>query len=170
MDGMLLWQNLYDVLARVIKWSVIAAVISTALILVLSVTDIIGSKFFNQGFPGANAFVEELNLVVVFMAIAYVQLERRHMSITMLHRFMSSGVKHAITLFGDVLGILACGFFSWRTFILMRNMIAISDIKNAAAIEFPLWPFALVNFYGFAILTIAFIMCFVKGIITGSDE
>ena len=52
MDGMLMWQNLYDVLARIIKWSVVVAVISTALILILSVTDIIGSKFFNQGSPG----------------------------------------------------------------------------------------------------------------------
>jgi TRAP-type C4-dicarboxylate transport system permease small subunit len=146
------------------------AVISTALILVLSVTDIIGSKFFNRGVPGANAFVEELNLVVVFMAIAYVQIERKHVTITMLHRCMSERIKHWITLFGDVLGILTCGFFSWRTFILMQNMIAISDIKNAAAIEFPLWPFALVNFYGFIILTIAFILCLIKGIITGSDE
>lgn len=159
-----------DGLGRVITASVVVAVVGTALILVLSVADIFGSKFLNRGVPGANAFVEELNVVVVFMSIAYVQLHRKHVTINMLHRFMSPWVKHAITLSGDVLGILTGIFFSWRTFVLMQNMISVSDIKNAAAVEFPLWPFALVNLIGFVMLTVAYVLCFVRSVVTGTDD
>lgn len=170
MEGTSLWHRVAGGLGRVMDVSVMVAVAGTALILVLSVADIFGSKFLNRGVPGANAFVEELNVVVVFMAIAYVQLHRKHVTITMLHRFMPPRVKHAITLSGDVLGILAGVFFSWRTFVLMQNMISVSDIKNAAAIEFPLWPFALVNLFGFVMLTIAYVLCFVRGVDSGSDD
>lgn len=170
MNDMKLWHGIYAVLDRVIKWSVYVAVFCSAVILIASVLDVIGAKFFNHGLPGANAFVEELNLVLVFMAIAYVQIERGHLNITMISRLMSPGLKHVMTLGGHVLGILACGFYSWRTLVLVQTMIATHDIKNAAAIEFPLWPFALVNFYGYAMLTVAFILCFGRGIIAGAEK
>ena len=170
MNGINLWHSIYDVLAKVIKWSVLVSVFCAVVILLLSVIDVVGSKFFNRGLPAATSFVEELNLVLVFMAVAYVQTERGHLRIALLNRYMPTGLRHAVVLLGHVLGILICGFFSWRTLILMQNMLATSDIKNAAVIEFPLWPFALVNFYGFAILTTAFIMCLGQGIIAGSES
>jgi TRAP-type C4-dicarboxylate transport system permease small subunit len=170
MNGINLWQATYAVLAKVIKWSVLVALFCAVVIMMVSVIDVIGAKFFDRGLPGSTAFVEELNLVLVFMAVAYVQIERGNIGIAFLNRYLPTGLNHAIALAGHVLGILVCGFFSWRTLILVQHMIATGDIKNAAAIEFPLWPFALVNFYGYALLTIAFILCLGRGIIAGSEK
>lgn len=164
-----LWHSVYDVLAKVTRWSAIVAVVCAVVVLLMSVIDVTGAKFFNWGLPGALELTEQLNLVLVFMAVAYVQLERGHMRVNLLETFMSAGLQHAIRLFSHVLGILVCGFFSWRTLVLMQNMIAAGEYKYGR-IEFPLWPFGFVNFYGFALLTVAFILCLGKGIIAGSEK
>jgi TRAP-type C4-dicarboxylate transport system permease small subunit len=157
-----LWRSTYEVLVKVMKWSVMVAVLCNILILLICVIDIIGSKFFNLGIPGAVVFVEQLNLVLVFMAVAYTQVERGNIGVAFLNKYLSTGLNQAIKLTGYVLGILVCGFFSWRTLVLMLNMIATRDIANTSAIEFPLWPFAMVNLWGYVLLTIAFILCLVR--------
>jgi TRAP-type C4-dicarboxylate transport system permease small subunit len=165
-----LWRAIYKVLTKVMKWSVMVALFSSAAILLISVIDVIGSKFFNRGIPAAVSFVEALNLVVVFMAVAYMQTERGNIGIAFLNRYLPKGLNYAIALTGYALGILVCGFFSWRTLVLVQNMLATRAINAGAVIEFPLWPFALVNFYGYTMLTLAFILCLGRGIIAGSEK
>jgi TRAP-type C4-dicarboxylate transport system permease small subunit len=123
----------------------------------LAVTDVIGYKLFSHGIPGASDLIEEFNVILVSMAIAYVQLERGHIRITVLEKFMSAGLSYGMRLAGYIIGILVCGLLSWRALILLQNMIE-NAVRKVGAIYFPLWPFSLALFLGFSFLTIAFII------------
>jgi TRAP-type C4-dicarboxylate transport system permease small subunit len=160
MNGKNPWRSVYDTLYKIMKWSMLVTVLGTVIVLLLCVLDVIGSKFFNRGIPGSVALIAQMNLVMVFMAVAFAQIERGNIGIAFLNRYLPAGLNHAIAMAGHALGMLLCGFLSWRTLVLVQEMIAIGDINNSGGLEFPYWPFGMVNLYGYAMLTIAFILCF----------
>ena len=161
-----LGNSVYAWLARIIKYSAVVSAVAAAVILLMSVIDVIGSKFFGWGLPGAFELTEELNLVLVFMAVAYVQLDRGHMRVNLLETYIPAGLKHALALAGQVIGTVVCGFFSWRALVLLQDMIVSSEYRYGR-INFPLWPFGLIYLFGFTLLTVAFILSFGKGIVAG---
>ena len=168
MNDMNLWRFIFEALLKVTKWSVIVALLCAAFILVVSVIDVIGSKFFNWGIPGAVAFIEELNLVMIFMAVAYVQLSRGHISVNVFAKRLSSRTNHALKLAGYILGMFASGLVSWRAVVLTQTMIELSSTK-AGLVKFILWPFPLAIVVGFGLLALAFLITFIKGIATGLE-
>lgn len=154
------------VMTKIIRWFVILSAASAAAMMVIAVVDVVGSKVFNYPLKGAAEFIEELNVLLVFLAIGYVELERGHIRIAVLEKFMFKGLIHILNLFRYLIGILVIGILSWRTLIFGQKMLATGVTKNSP-IDFPIWPSAMVVFLGFAFLTIAFILLLGKEIIAG---
>ena len=149
--------SIESVIKRVTNRFVDISAVCAGVMVLLAVMDVIGYKLFSHGIPGANDFIEELNVILVSMSIAYVQLERGHIRITVLEKFMSARLSHGIRSSSYIIGILVCGLLSWRTLILLQHMIE-NAVRKVGAIYFPLWPFSLALFLGFSFLTIAFII------------
>ena len=57
---------------------------SMAALMIVNVTDIIGTKFFLRSVPGALDISEELMVLVTLLPIAFLALERGHIRITLL--------------------------------------------------------------------------------------
>ena len=155
------------VITKIIRWFVILSAASAAAMMVIAFVDVVGSKFFNWSLKGAAEFIEELNVLLVFLAIGYVELERGHIRIAVLEKFMFKGLLYIFKLFRYLIGMLVIGILSWRTLIFAKKMLATGVVKNSP-IDFPIWPSAMVVFLGFAFLTIAFILLLGKAIITES--
>jgi len=169
MNGIKLWCIVDTGLLKVIQWFVYLGIFAAAVVLILSVVDIIFAKAFNIGIPGVTNIVEELNVVIIFSTIAYVQLGNEHMRITLVDMYLSKTRKHILDLVSHFLGIIVSGFFTWRTLVMLEKMIETHEYKSGG-IVFPLWPFGLINFLGFLFLTIAFIRCFCKTAVAGSEK
>ena len=140
---------------------------SAGAMMVIAFVDVIGSKFFSWSLKGAAEFIEELNVLLVFLAIGYVELERGHIRISVLEHIPFKGLSNVMKLFRYLVGILVIGILSWRTFVFAQKMFATGVAKNSP-IDFPIWPSAMVVFLGFSFLTIAFILLFIKTIIKNS--
>ncbi|MDB9822327.1 TRAP transporter small permease [Deltaproteobacteria bacterium] len=167
MKGSGLWNSIDTWATRVIKWPVFVAATSIGVMMVLAVTDIIASKFFASPIPGTSEIIEEANVLVVCMAVAYVQLDRGHISVNVFENHFSKHINRFLRLFGYFVGIASCILVSWRAFILTHTMISTHAMK-IGLVQFPLWPLPLVIFLGFALLAIAFVLVLIREIIAGS--
>jgi len=158
MKGRSGWQLVDFILTKITGWYVIIAELAALIIMLLSVADVIGAKFFNNGIPSATELVEQLNVPLVFGAVAFVTLERGHIRIDSLDSRMSETVKYILKIFSRVLEILVCGFLSWRSFLLVQDMVE-NFYRNSGTWTFPLAPFAAAVMIGFILLTIASMLC-----------
>jgi len=136
--------------------------------MVIAVVDVIGSKSVGWSVPSSVAFISELNVLLVFMSIAYVTRERGHIRITILEKFMSPGVNFAVMLFLYVLAIITCGLCSWRAVALIQTAIETNAIRSGA-IDFPTWPSNVAVLIGFALMTIVYILLFARAIINKTN-
>lgn len=158
-----------SVVVRISKWLAIAAAVCIGLVMMLSVIDITSSKIFHTPVPGTIDFVSELNVLLIFLPLAYLAQERGNISVDIFERFMSSGVAYAFKLFGYLLSILIIGFCSWRSLALVQNAIT-GKVYKSGTIDFPVWPSNAVVFLGFTLLTIVFIFLLARAIIAGPKK
>ncbi|OGO17457.1 MAG: hypothetical protein A2Z02_03540 [Chloroflexi bacterium RBG_16_48_7] len=152
-----IWQKIDFILEKILSWYVIVAEIAAIAIMLLSVVDVVGSKFFNQGIPSAIELVEQLNVPLVFGAIAFVAIERGHIRIDSLDAAWSTSVKYLLKIFSRIVEMAVCGFLSWRSLILVQDMIE-KFARSTGSIMFPLLPFGLSVLIGFILLTVAAIL------------
>jgi TRAP-type C4-dicarboxylate transport system permease small subunit len=141
------------------KWLSFVAAFFGALIMIIATVDVITAKFFATSVPGGKHLIEEFNAVVVFLALAYVTQERGHIRITLFEQRMPARL--AFRLVGHALGALIVGFCTWRAVALVLDSIAQHSYKYGA-IDFPLWPFQAVVVLGCALMTITFILFFIR--------
>ncbi len=164
-----LWLSVDGMITSGVRWFVYIAAASAGVMMLLAFTDVIGAKFFHHGILGAGEMIEELNIVLVFMAIAYVQADKGHIRITFLEKYMSSWLNHALRLAGYFLGVLISGFLSWRALVLFQKHISVMATKEGA-VSFILWPFSLALLIGLILLTIVFLANFITGMVTRSEQ
>jgi TRAP-type C4-dicarboxylate transport system permease small subunit len=157
MKGRNAWQFIDFILEKITSWYVIVAEISAAIIMLLSVADVIGAKLFNQGIPSATELIEQLNVPLVFGAVAFVALERGHIRIDSLDASLSSGVKKLLKILSRIVEMVVCGFLTWRTWFLVQYMI-VHVSRSDGTWTFYLLPFSMAVFIGFILMTLAAIL------------
>ena len=161
MSGMKIWWSIDAAITRATKWFLWVSVFCLAVMMTLATVDIITTKFFSRPIPSAGEFIEDFNIPLVFMGMAYVQLHRGHISGALFENTFSKRVNKIVKIGGYVLGIVVSGFVSWRAVPLFLHWLD-TGIFKLGAVPFPMWPFALVTVLGFALLAIAFILSIVR--------
>ncbi len=118
--------------------------------------DVVGAKFFGWPVPSQFELVANLNLVAVFLAAFYVQMDRGSVSIELLQNHLPRPVKLAVRIFGSLLGIAVCFFAAYRGWCYLVDFI--QTRKSASGVwHFPIWPFQAVLVLGFFCLGLAFL-------------
>ena len=145
------------------KWLTSIASVCLGIMMFLSVFDIIGAKVFKTSIPGTILIVEELMVIMLFLAIAYVQYERGHIAITLVYNRMNAKAVYIVDVVKNATGMVLFGFITWRSFVLLQNAIRMMAIKPGE-IDIPLWPSILTVFVGSALLTVTYIFFFLKKI------
>lgn len=124
-----------------------------------------------SGIPASTEIIQYLHIPVVFLAAAYVTLERGHTRIDMLSSKFPIVLQKIFNTFGNICGILICAFISQRGFLQMAKYIKRKQMSSVSGIGFPLWPFALILAVGFALLSFSFLWCIIRQYgIKGSNE
>ncbi len=139
----------------------IASTVALAAIMFIAVIDIVGTKFLRHAFPGAPEFIQSLNAPLVFLAVAFVQLDRGHTRIELLQQRMPRAVKCGIRLTGNILGIIICFVFGWRGFVYMQECM-LAHKTAGGAVKFQIWPFVATLMIGYFFLALAFVISLIK--------
>jgi TRAP-type C4-dicarboxylate transport system permease small subunit len=158
------WRIIDAAVTKVTEWFLSVSILCLVGMMILLTIDIITTKFFNMPIPGVTEIVEDLNIPLVFMAMAYVQLERGHISGPIFEKSFSATINRYIKIGGYFLGILITSFIAWRSISLFLEMLAVGEVKSGA-IHFPLWPFALSSALSFILFAIALALSIVRIIV-----
>ena len=157
------------ILKKVTSWFVIVATVFLAIAMTIGVIDVIGTKVFNWPLPIMKEVTEELFVGMVFLGIAYVELDMGHLRITIFESRMHPKTRYAVGIFKYVLAVLLTGFISWRTSLQLIFTIR-EGIVKAAIYNIPEWPGGLMVFIGFFFLFLVFLSLLCRSLLTGPEE
>ena len=168
MNGNKLWWSIDTVISRITKWALYVSIGCIAYMMAIATIDVITTKFFNCPIPSTSEFIEDLNIPLVYMGMAYVQLTKGHIVGSVFENKLSQATNRAIAIAGYIIGILVCGLLSWGGVVLIQEMLEIGLSKNSI-IDFPIWPFALSLIISFVLMVLAYVLSIVRAV-TGSDN
>jgi TRAP-type C4-dicarboxylate transport system permease small subunit len=131
-------------------------------IMVVAFFNVLGEKLFHKGIPASTEIVQYLHIPVVFLACAFVTIDRGQVRIDLLFNMLGAKLQNALSVFGDVLGILICAFIAARGFIQTGNFVERHSMSSISGIGFPLWPFGTILWFGFALFAFSFFWCILR--------
>jgi TRAP-type C4-dicarboxylate transport system permease small subunit len=158
-----------EILKKIAGWFVIIATIFLAVAMTIGVIDVIGTKFFNWPLPIMKELTEELFVGMVFLGMAFVELDIGHLRITIFESRIPGKFQYAISIFKYFLAVFLTGFISWRTFIQLKYTITHGIVK-AAVINIPEWPGGSMVFIGFLLLFLVYFSLLLRCIAMGPEK
>lgn len=115
-----------------------------------------------SGIPASTEIIQYLHIPVVFLASAYVTLDRGHTNIDLVSSKFPKVVQQVISVMSNLLGAGICGFLSQRGFVQMMKFYTRHKCSSMSGAGFPLWPFAMILAVGFAMLSFTFFWSIVR--------
>lgn len=118
---------------------------------------------FIGGIPLSTEIIQYLHIPVVFLATAYVTLDRGHTAIDMLSSKFPKAMQKFFSLLGNLLGVAVTGFIAYRGFFVLvpRQMETFAKISSSSFAP-PLWPFGVIHSVGFLLMAISFLWAIVR--------
>ncbi len=159
-------QGIYQMM-RAFSWISGGAVIA---IMLLAFLDVICSKLFSFGIPGATEWITYLNVILVLPTLAYIQLDTGHINVELFSK-MNPKVKTVIRVFSNILGLGCSGFLGICACKLMLSYMERGTMSATSAMAkgaFLLWPFVGVFALGFIVFAISIVWSLVREF-TGLD-
>jgi TRAP-type C4-dicarboxylate transport system permease small subunit len=124
--------------------------------------NVLGEKIFHSGIPASTEIIQYLHIPVVFLACAYVTLDRGQVRIDLLFERFGPRLKTALSIFADALGVLICAFVAARGFIQTGKFIERHSTSSISGVGFPLWPFGTILWVGLALFAFTFLWCILR--------
>ncbi len=125
-----------------IGMAVIAAFVLAAMML-LTVADVIGRYFFNHPIKGTWELVGLLLVCAGTWGLGYCQMEKAHISITILLERFSKQVKLLISMIATLLGLVGFSLISWQMFLLAKKYFFLPRGNVTDTLGLPYSPFML---------------------------
>jgi TRAP-type mannitol/chloroaromatic compound transport system permease small subunit len=147
---------------NVMKWISYISAICLLIITLLSTADVVASKFFRHGITNATDIVTYLNIPVVFLSAAYVQLERGHTHIDLIYTHFPRWGQKIVHTVGNILGAGVSAFIGYRAVLFTVQKLQILEKSSSAASAFVTWPFAALIALGFLLMAVAFLWSLVR--------
>ena len=146
-----------DGLFNVMKWVSYISAVCLLVVTLLSTADVVANKFIGKGITHATEIVTYLNIPVVFLSTAFVQLERGHTHIDLIYTHFPMWVQKVIHTVGNLCGTALSGFIGYRAILLTVDKFSTVAKSSSAANAFVIWPFVAIIALGFMLLALAFL-------------
>lgn len=170
-----LFDRLDKWIVKIIKSISYASAVCLVGIMLVAFFNVLGEKLRQvgvpiTGIPASTEIVQYLHIPVVFLAVAYVTLDRGHTRIDLLCSMFPKAVQFFFALVGNLCGVFISAFIGYRGFIQMGKFYARHKMSSVTGIGFPLWPFAFILSFGFILLAISFVWAIVRQFHPSGDE
>jgi TRAP-type C4-dicarboxylate transport system permease small subunit len=131
-------------------------------IMLMAFFNVLGEKLFKHGIPTSTETIQYLHVPVVFLAAAYVTLDRGHTRIDLLSSCFPPWLQKVCAILENLLGIFICSFISFRGFIQTGRFFVRHRMSSVTGIGFPLWPCTLLFSLGFVLLSLSYVWSIVR--------
>jgi TRAP-type C4-dicarboxylate transport system permease small subunit len=132
--------------------------------MLLSVADVIGRKFFLHPIQGTAELVGILLVIAASTGLGYCALIKGHVRISIIWDLLSRRGKAADDILAYVLSLAASIIITWQASIRMYTYIFKQLGGRTAIMALPIWPFMAVMVIGFAWLTVVLIFHLIASI------
>ena len=152
---------------KILKYIAWVSAVCLVAIMLVAFFNVLGEKLRGvglpvTGIPASTEIIQYLHIPVVYLAAAYVTLDRGHTRIDLISAKFPKALEKCCTIIGDILGLGVCGLIAWRGFVQMGKFIARHKMSSVSGVGFPLWPFALIMSVGYILLALSLIFHIVR--------
>jgi TRAP-type C4-dicarboxylate transport system permease small subunit len=123
------------------------------IMILMGTLDVIGTKLFNTPLPTTYEATESLMLVITFGGLAFVQHQKRNITVDLLVRHFSLKAKIVSELVGHILGFLLFALFTIRSASYFWESFKLREHAEAL-VPFPIYPTKFIMFLGAGLVTI----------------
>ncbi len=150
------------IIKKIILFSAFLSGICILLMMLMTMWDIIGRRFFSSSVPGVYE-LSSLGLVVIsFLAMGYPQIEGENVGVTMVYDRMKPKVKAVMDFLISILCIALFSVVVKQTITFALRMTDSNQITPV--LHIPLQPFVYVTAIGIVVLILGFILDLLKSI------
>jgi len=135
-DKILRLEKFAQWLSKKVNW---IAGIGLVAMLGLTVSDIIGIKFFKSPVPGAIEMIGFLGVVVTGFAIAFTQVQRGHIQVEFFVMRMPQRAQASAIALVSLLGIFLFGLLGWQSYEFGYTLQVTGEVSMTQGI--PFYPF-----------------------------
>lgn len=160
--------HLFAFVERIAKWLTILAACCIAIMMSIIFTDIVATKFFNVSIPGALDISEELMVFLTLFPLAYLAIQKGHISITLMERRLSSEARFLIEIIKYMIATVITGIITWRVFVGFHKSYAVMQLKSG--LDMPTWPANLGVVIAFGFLTFVCFLHLVRTVVDGLED
>ncbi len=152
---------------RILKYIAWVSAVCLVVIMLVAFFNVLGEKLRGvgvpiSGIPASTEIIQYLHIPVVYLAAAYVTLDRGHTRIDLLSAKFPTALQRCFTVIGDILGIGVSGLIAWRGFVQMGKFIARHKMSSVSGVGFALWPFVLIMSLGYILLALSLIFHIIR--------
>ena len=140
-------------ITRWLNWMAAAAIIAVMVIVCINV---VGRSVFGSPLKGTVDVASLLGALVIAGAIAYTQVLKGHIRITLFVERLPEKMRYIIASAVDLIGLALFALISWQTILFARYTHDIGELSEV--LKIPLAPFAIVISVGCIALTLVLLV------------
>ena len=150
------------VVLRVSRYLAVSGFIVLAMMAIWILIDVC-SGLFSWGLPGMVDWVEVLNVISIALPLSYVTLQRRHISMTLIHEHLSDKGKHVLEMILLIGMFLYSALLAWRVSIEGWYSLKMWERNDVGMIVY--WfPAKIGLAFGFIMMTLAVMVQFIGAV------
>ncbi|MDD5287836.1 MAG: TRAP transporter small permease [Dehalococcoidales bacterium] len=132
-------ERLERLLKLVSGWSIAVGGVAVMMMLLLTISDVIGIKIFDHPVPGAPEFVSFLAVIVVAFAMGYTLIERGHIQVDIFINKFPARLKNAVETLVSLMGLCLFVLLAWYSVIYGNQLRMVKEVSMTQHI--PFYPF-----------------------------
>ena len=136
-------------IARWLNWVAASAIVA---VMVIVCVNVIGRGRFGVPLKGTVDMVSLLGAFVIAGAIAYTQVLKGHIRITLFIEFLPHPIRTILACIIDFVGMVLFAIISWQTILFAKGTHEIGELSEV--LKIPIAPFAAIVSVGCMALTL----------------
>ena len=141
-----------NMLARWLNWMAAGAIV---VIMVVVCVNVLSRSLFAMPLKGTVDIVSQMGVFVIGGAIAYTQILKSHIRITLFIDKLPKPVRAFMAALIDTIGIILFGIISWQSILFAKGTYEIGELSEV--LKIPIAPFAAVVSAGCIVLTLVLV-------------
>ncbi|MBN1904002.1 MAG: TRAP transporter small permease [Deltaproteobacteria bacterium] len=151
------FEKIIHFISRCLNW---IAGISVIAIMVIVCINVIGRSVFGMPLKGTVDILSQMGVLVIACAIAYTQVVKGHIRITILLDRLPGRVSLFINIIMDILGVILFFIITWQSILYTKGEYEIGELTEV--LRMPVMPFAAIVSLGCLALTLVLVTDLVR--------
>jgi TRAP-type C4-dicarboxylate transport system permease small subunit len=157
-------EKIIHFISRFLNW---IAGISVITIMVIVCINVIGRSVFGAPLKGTVDILSQMCVFVIACAIAYTQVVKGHIRITLLLDRLPKQISLFINAIVDIMGVILFCIITWQSVLYAKGEYEIGELTEV--LRMPVTPFAAIVSLGSLALTLVLITDLIR-LLTGGKK